>query len=72
MWPDVPLRTDVSRLYEPDWCRRIPADAVLRGKYCSHEQILDDRRRHRCRLAEPHDGQHVCWCLRTYHPRKPR
>ncbi|HEY7655158.1 MAG TPA: hypothetical protein VIG07_20250 [Methylomirabilota bacterium] len=64
MWPDTPLGIDL--LYVSDWCRRIPPAAVVRGKYCESEQVLDRRRRHRCRLDDQHPGPHVCWCDRPF------
>ena len=65
MWPDVPLAIDFDRLGRTDWCRRIPPDAVVLGKYCGAERILPDGRRHRCRLGEAH-REHVCWCGRPF------
>ncbi|HKW93989.1 MAG TPA: hypothetical protein VJX92_19010 [Methylomirabilota bacterium] len=66
MWPEV-LAKDIARLFSsPDWCRRIPADALVLGVYCGVEHILSDQRRHRCRLREAHGGQHTCWCHREF------
>ncbi|HKC06590.1 MAG TPA: hypothetical protein VKJ67_06995 [Methylomirabilota bacterium] len=64
MWPDHPLGVDLARIFEADWCRRVPADALVLGTRCEGERILD-RRRHRCRLDPAHEGEHVCWCERT-------
>jgi len=55
-------------LSSPAWCARIPASAIVLGRYCSIERLLDDRLRHRCRLGERHDGPHGCWCGRSFGP----
>ena len=57
---------ELAQLPGPSWCRRIPAAAVVLGQYCGIEHILDGWQRHRCRLSEAHEGQHVCWCDRVY------
>jgi len=36
------------------------------GRYCAAEHVLDDSRRHRCRLNDPHTGLHECWCGTSY------
>jgi hypothetical protein len=64
MWPDHPMGVDLARIFEADWCRRVPADALVLGTRCGAEQVLD-KRRHRCRLEPAHQGEHVCWCGRT-------
>ncbi len=56
---------DLSRL-GPDWCPRIPPAAVVLGRYCAAEHVLDDNRRHRCRLDDSHTGLHECWCRTSY------
>src|SRR5512137_968489 len=56
---------ELSRIPGPEWCRRILPTAVVLGRYCALEQILDDQHRHRCRLNEAHDGPHTCWCNRS-------
>ncbi len=66
MWPEA-LSKDIARRFSsPDWCRRIPADALVVGVYCSVEHILNDQRRHRCRLGSAHGGPHACWCDREF------
>jgi hypothetical protein len=67
MWPDHPLGVDLARIFEPDWCRRVPADALVLGKRCGAERILDGRR-HRCRLDPAHQAEHVCWCGTLFAP----
>ena len=57
---------ELAQIPDPEWCRCIPAAAVVLGKYCAIERILDDHLHHRCRLDAPHDGPHVCWCTRPY------
>jgi hypothetical protein len=64
MWPDHPMCDDLARIFKADWCRRVPADALVHGTRCGAEQVLD-KRRHRCRLEPAHQGEHVCWCERT-------
>lgn len=66
MWPDTPMA--VERLFRADWCRRIPPVTVVLGRYCSAELFLDDKRRHRCRMADSHTGPHTCWCGRAFSP----
>jgi len=58
------MGVDLTRIFEADWCRRVPADALVLGTRCGAEQILD-KRRHRCRREPTHQDQHVCWCERA-------
>jgi hypothetical protein len=66
MWPDQPLGVDFIRiLFETDWCRRLPADALVRGSRCGAESLAGGRR-HRCLLDPDHPGEHQCWCQRRF------
>jgi hypothetical protein len=50
-------------MWSPAWCQRVPAEAIILGRYCPEERVLAFQR-HRSRRAKAHKGQHLCWCGR--------
>jgi hypothetical protein len=54
------MEPDPTLTWSPAWCQRVPAGAIILGRYCPEERVLA-LQRHRCRRAKTHEGLLLLW-----------